>query len=189
MSGGVTDPAVYAEAAGMTDEAISRATGLSWPEWVAALDARGGRDLDHAAIARIIAADWPALSLWWGQGVTVGYERAIGRRVAGQLSSGDYAASKSKTFPVPIGALFAAFADPEVRASWMGPATVRSATTDRSMRLDWPDGGLVSCWFTVKGEDKSAVSIQHERLESPERREAEKAAWAERLGTLAKRLG
>lgn len=181
-------PDEYADLAGMSDAAVQRKTGRTWSEWVAVLDAAECRDLPHAQIAAHIRATSPEIGGWWAQTVTVSYERILGRREVGQLSSGRFAASKSKTFFVPVAALYGAFAD-DVRDGWMGERTViRTATPNRSVRLTWPDGTIVAAWFTDKGPDKSSVAIQHDKLDSEERRQLEKEQWAERFVALAAHL-
>lgn len=183
------EPDEYADLAGMSDEAVSRSTGRTWAEWKQALDAVDAHTLDHAGIAALVGERWPESGPWWAQTVTVGYERIRGLRVLGQKSTGDFAASKSKTFPVPVSTLYAACADEDRRTAWMGETTVvRTANTDRSLRLTWPDGTIVALWFTDKGPDKSSVSVQHEKLESKDRREHEKVRWGERLGRLKGQL-
>jgi len=177
----------YADLAGVSDDSVRDKTGLAWSEWVAALDALGAVTLDHTAIAATVAARWPAIGGWWAQTVTVGYERIRGLRLKGQLCTGNFAASKSRTFPVPVARLYAAFEE-GTRERWMGATPVqRTAQANRSLRLTWPDGTVVSAWFTDKGA-KSSVAIQHDKLESAEHREAEKAAWTDRLIALGLQL-
>jgi len=119
--------------------------------------------------------------------VTVGYERIRGLREVGQLCTGDFASSKSRTYEVPVDVLYAAFGD-ERRERWLDEATVvRTASENRSVRLTWPDGSIIAAWFTDKG-DKSAVAIQHSKVESEERRQLEKERWAERLDALGSLL-
>ena len=177
----------YAELAGMPDATVLEKTGRTWQQWCGVLDAVGARELPHAGIAKRLASDWPELTSWWVQTVTVGYERIRGLRATGQLCTGEFAAAKSKTFAVGIETLYAAFGD-DRREAWMGPATLRSEQPGRSMRLVWPDGTLVSAWFTEKGPAKSAVAIQHEGLATAEQRTLMKAAWNDRLVALAKQL-
>jgi len=178
----------YADLAGMADDAVAKKTGKTWLQWVTALDAEGARTLDHTAIARLVGEQWPDIGAWWAQTVTVGYERIRGLRQKGELCSGAFAASKSKTFPVPVSELYAWFAEGR-RDRWMGVATAeRTATPDRSMRLTWPDGTIVAAWFTDKGPAKSSVAIQHDKLASQERRQHEKLAWGERLASLGELL-
>ena len=177
-------PDEYAELAGMSDAAVHRRTGLVWTEWVAVLDEVGCASMTHAAIAASLRERWPDIGGWWAQTVTVGYERIRGLREVGQLSTGAFAASKSRTFAVPIGTLYAAFSD-DVRERWMGETSVvRTASENRSIRLTWPDGTVVAAWFTDKAPDKSAVAIQHDKLDSEERRQLEKERWSERLDAL-----
>lgn len=175
----------YPDLAGMRDDAVQERTGLTWAGWVDALDPLGARDLDHTAIAALVRERWPDIGAWWAQTVTVGYERIRGLRQKGQLCTGDFAASKSRTYPVPVDVLYAAFVDDDVREGWIGVGTaVRTATPSRSMRLTWPDGTIVAFWFTDKGA-KASVSVQHDKLDSAERRDLEKQAWGERLTALA----
>ena len=174
----------YADLAGMTDAAVQAKTGKSWAEWALALDSIGAQAHNHSEIVKMLDKEWPAVGAWWRQTVTVGYERIRGLRERGQLCNGAFAASKSKTFPVTLSVLYRAFSD-DVRDGWMGsPTVVRTATENRSMRLTWPDGTVVAAWFTDKGA-KSSVAIQHDKLESAERRAREKEAWGERFSVLA----
>lgn len=177
----------YPELAGMADAAVAASTGKTWVQWVDALDALEVSGLDHAAIAARVRDEWPELGVWWVQTVTVGYERIRGLRVLGQTCSGDFAASRSRTFPVPVATLFAAFGE-DAREGWMGvPTVVRTSSEGRSMRLTWPDGTIVACWFTDKGS-KSSVSVQHGKLPSAEHREHAKEAWGARLDALGRHL-
>lgn len=179
-------PDDLADIAGFSDATVTSKTGADWAEWCRRLDAAGARDLNHAAIAALVSARWPEVDAWWAQTITVAFERVRGLRAKGQLCTGDFAASKSRTFAVPVETLFAAFVDDR---DWIGEETaLRTATAPRSARLTWPDGSIVSAWFTPKGDSKSAVAIQHDKLPDTARREAEKLAWADRLNRLAARL-
>lgn len=180
-------PDEYPDLAGISDASVARRTGSTWVEWVGALDALGAAALCHTDIAALVRERWPDIGGWWAQSVTVGYERIRGLRDKGELCTGSFAASKSRTFPVPVARLYGAFAD-DRREAWMGVTTaVRTAHADRSMRLTWPDGTIVAAWFTDKGQ-KSSVAIQHDKLESQERRQEEKRAWGERLAALSELL-
>lgn len=175
----------FAKLAGMSDDAIRAKTGRAWAGWVRALDKIGAMEMSHREIARHVYETFKT-DRWWAQAVTVGYERIRGRREPGQRSDGSYEATKSKTFPVPIEDLFEAFVVPKTRARWLPdvPLEVRKATENRSMRIIWPDGTRVECWFTDKGE-KSQVAVQHAGLASRGRATELKRYWSERLGALA----
>jgi uncharacterized protein YndB with AHSA1/START domain len=118
--------------------------------------------------------------------VTVGYERIRGLREIGQRRSGSFEASKSKTFPVPVGRLYRAFHVARTRARWLPNVdfVVRKATPEKSMRVSWQDGSSVELYFTAKGARKSQVAIQHVRLSSKAEAANRKAYWTERLNAL-----
>ncbi len=98
---------------GMSDEAIRRGTGRTWDEWFVILDRWPGTERTHPEIARHLAEEH-ALGGWWAHSVTVGYERARGMRAIHQLTDG-FSVNVSKTFPVPVERLFAAFVEETAR--------------------------------------------------------------------------
>ena len=54
--------------------------------------------------------------------------------------------------------------------------------------MAWPDGTSVIVGFTAKGEAKSQVAIQHEKLPDQATATRMKAYWAKRLDALADAL-
>src|SRR5262245_48145345 len=98
-----------AEVAGMSDAAIVKATGRTWAQWARLLDEARAMEKPHREIARVVAS--LGTPSWWTQMVAVGYERIRGLRTRGQQRSGFYEASKTRTFRVPIDALYHAFAN------------------------------------------------------------------------------
>ena len=118
-----------------SDEVIRRNTGRDWDQWFALLDEWGAAERPHPEIARWIA-EAHAVPGWWAQGVTVAYEQARGRRVPGQRCDGDFSVSASKTVAVPVGRLFEAFADQDLRERWLPDAAfeLRTAKPGRSLR-------------------------------------------------------
>jgi uncharacterized protein YndB with AHSA1/START domain len=172
-----------------SDEAIKRQTGYSWDAWVGMLDAEGAAAMAHRDIARLVHQKY-GVADWWSQAVTVGYERLKGRREPGQRLNGAYEVSKSKTFNVPVAALFDAFADNSTRRRWLDGinATIRTATAPKSMRLQWPDGTIVALWFAGKGDGKSTVALAHTKLTSRADLEKARADWGARLDRLSRLL-
>lgn len=179
----------YARLAGRSDEIIKARTGCTWERWVKALDHVRAYEWTHRDIARHVHEKYK-IEGWWAQSVTVGYERIKGLRAIGQRRSGVWETSKSRTFPAPVDTVFRAFHDPRRRSRWMTGAkpTVRSATPGKSMRMAWPDGTSVIVGFTAKGEAKSQVAIQHEKLPDQATATRMKAYWSERLEALAETL-
>jgi hypothetical protein len=179
----------HAQVAGMSDDKIKRQTGHDWPEWVRLLDAEGAATMAHRDVARIVH-DKYGVADWWSQTVTVGYERLKGRRQRGQRMDGAFEVSKSKTFAVPVTTLFDAFADAAQRRRWLPgvDATIRTATSPKSMRLQWPDGTIVALWFTTKGAKKSNVALAHTKLTSRGALEQTRSDWGARLDALGRLL-
>ena len=170
----------------MSDEAVLRGTGKSWDEWFVLLDAWGGTTHTHPEIARHLYETY-GINGWWAQGVTVGYERARGMRALHERPDG-FSASVSKTFPVPVARLFAAFVEEGQRSRWLEGVALRLRTSqpDRSARFDiLPGEGRLVVYFTAKGDQKSAAQLQQERLPQAEDVDRWKTLWQGQLARLA----
>jgi hypothetical protein len=143
----------------------------------------------HADIAGYLSMGHGVPS-WWAQMVTVGYERVRGLRDKGQRRSGEYEASKSKTFPVPVRKLFRAFTVARTRERWLPGVKwkVRTAIEEKSLRVTWEDGTSVELYFAAKGPEKSQVAIQHRKLGTKAQAAKAKTYWGERLEELSKLL-
>lgn len=181
-------PEEYAKLAGMSDKAVKAKTGCTWERWVRSLDAHDAH-MSHRDIAKHVHEKYK-IDGWWAQTVTVGYERIRGLREVGQRRGGDYDVNKSKTVGVPIGRLYRAFSDKRVRNRWLLDAdpTIRTSRRDKSMRIDWGDGTLVAVYFTEKGDNKSQVAIQHQKVPSKAAVSKLKEYWGERLAVLTELL-
>ncbi len=182
-------PPDYAALAGMSDAAVEKQSGGNWSQWVEKLDAFGAAGKEHREIAAYVNS--LGVPGWWTQTVTVGYERIRGLRARGQRRNGSWEASKSRTFAVPVAALFEAFSNPRKRARWLPGSNikVRTARPSRSMSIAWHDGTLVQLGFTSKGDRKSQVALQHSKLPAKEDADRMKSFWSERLNALAEVLG
>jgi hypothetical protein len=179
----------YAALAGKSDELVATKTGYTWERWVHTLDELGAATMPHGEIAALVHEKFNVDS-WWSQTVTVGYERIKGLRQKGQLRSGLFEISKTRTFSVPVAELFDACADEQLRRRWLTDAdpVVRTARRPVSLRLGWGDGTIVVLGFTEKAGEKSAIAIQHTKL--PDRATADrlKEYWSGRLDALAELL-
>lgn len=172
-----------------SDEVIKKQTGKDWAEWRELLDAWGGPDKSHTEIAAYVAGDL-GIDGWWAQGVTVGYERLIGRRAVGQRNDGSYSASASKTVNASAPDVHAALVDDAKRREWLpdGLVSFRTASAPKSARFDDLGHGVIIAFFlTPKGEAKTAVQVQADGLASQEAADEWKAAWKPRLNDLANR--
>lgn len=178
-------PEDHEELAGMGDDAVADATGRDWPGWTRVLDRAGAAGMSHAAIARLLGEEH-GLGGWWSQTVTVGYERLRGLRDVGQRRGGSYEVSRSRTFPVPLAALYRAFAEEEQRRAWLSGVEpeIRTLNAEKNVRTVWPDGTRVELRFVAGGPEKSTLTVQHRRLPDAEAREERRRWWGERLDAL-----
>ena len=178
------DPATVT---GTSDEAVVRATGKSWAEWLALLDDAGGRMMNHKQLVAQLQAHHD-VSSWWQQQLAVGYEQSRGLRAKHEMTDG-YQISRSRTLAAPIAAVYEAWADDDARARWLPDAafTVRKATPPRSLRLTWNDGSSVEVSLADKG-DRTTVTVQHNKLPDAAAAEGMKAQWAAALTRLAAHL-
>jgi hypothetical protein len=171
---------------GVSDAAVQRATGKSWDEWFALLDAWHGTTHNHTEIARHVYETY-GIDGWWAQNVTVGYERARGMRALHERPDG-YSGNASKTFSVSVDRLFSAFVEPDERVRWLEGIELRNRTgqPNKSARFDvFPEDGRLAVTFVAKGSDKSAAQLQQERLADANDVARWKALWKEQLVLLA----
>lgn len=73
-----------------------------------------------------------------------------------------------------------------MRRRWLKEnLTVRKATENKSIRVDW-DGGetLVVIAFFAKSANKTQIAIQHSKLPSANAAKKQKLYWAEQLDKL-----
>lgn len=173
----------------ISDGAVKKATGKTWPEWCRALDKAGAKALDHKGIVALLRKEHD-VGDWWCQMVTVGYERASGLRQKHEKPEG-FQISGNKTIGVPIATLYEGWTDAKQRKRWLADPgfTVRKATAKKSMRITWVDGSSsVEVLFYAKGAGKSQVSVQHSKLPSAAAATKMKAYWKKALGKLAEML-
>ncbi len=174
--------------AGVGNQAVTRATGKDWNDWLSLLDRSGAKKMSHKDIALLLSRKF-GVPDWWSQMVTVGYEQARGLRDANQTASG-FRAYASRTVGAEIDRLYDAWQDPRIRERWLpgAPLEVRRATDGKSMRITWTVGKSdVDVNFFGKGPEKSMVQVQHGRLASAASVTRQKAFWTqalERLKTL-----
>lgn len=174
---------------GVSDAAVRKATGKGWDEWFALLDAWDGTTHSHPEIARHLHETYD-IDGWWAQGVTVGYERARGMRALHERPDG-FSANVSKTFPVAVERLFAAFVEPEERERWLEAVELRNRTNqpNTSARFDiLPGETRLAVTFTARGAEKSVAQLELERLADAEEVARWKALWKEQLAVLAEFL-
>lgn len=177
------------ELTGISEEALVRGSGRPIGEWLELLDAWGAADRPHREIAAWLQSDH-GVPGWYAQTITVGYERARGRRAKHQTTGG-FAVGVTRTVRVSAERATDAFTDSALRAGWLpdAPMRIRTATRGRSARFDWdePASRLV-VGVEAKGDAKCQVAVSHERLPDAETAERFKGMWRERLAALKELL-
>jgi len=173
-----------AKIAWITTDAVEKATGRSWEQWITLLDEAGAKSWPHAEIALWLQKK-QKVNDWWGQMVTVGYEQATGRRVKNQKDEG-FEISVSKTIAAPVAVAFEAWRDATIRERWLPrtPLSVRKATPHKSIRILWPDDTTLSVNFWPKGPLKCQVVPEHGKLPDAATAEKMKAFWTVQLDAL-----
>ncbi|MBI5762728.1 MAG: hypothetical protein HZA51_04300 [Planctomycetes bacterium] len=166
---------------GISDEAVIKATGKSWAQWIALLNKAGCKTMTHKEIVAVVHTKH-GVGPWWQQMVTVGYEQAVGLRKKHETPKG-FQVGRSKTVAVPTATLFRAWADAKTRATWLKATgfTIRKATRNKSIRISWKDGTNVEIMFYSKGAGKCMVTVQHNKLRTAAAGAAMKRFWGEQL--------
>jgi len=169
---------------GVSSAAVRNATGKTWSEWFAILDAHGAAKLSHKEIAEYLHAQ-RGVKPWWSQMVTVGYEQARGMRKKHETKDG-FSVSATRVLSAPLSKSWRAFADADLRARWhQGPEwNVSKVTKDKTIRASFGDGSRLDVYFQPKGKDRSQVSVQHSRIRSETKAKAHKSFWGKRLDEL-----
>lgn len=181
-AGRTTAAAKPARWAGVGDEAVERATGRAWDDWLKVLDRAGAKAMPHKDIALLLSRKF-RIPGWWSQMVTVGYEQARGLRLVNQQAEG-FAANASRTIATDLDRLYAAWNEPRQRARWLpeAPIEVRRSSDGKSMRITWTaNDSRVDVGFFAAGKGKSRVQVGHAKLASAAAVKRQKAYWSEAL--------
>jgi uncharacterized protein YndB with AHSA1/START domain len=184
----------------VSDEAVRRATGRGWEEWIRWLDERGAADRSHQEIVALLREQGGVESGWWQQMVTVGYERAKGRRVEGQTADTGFQIGVSRTIPLPVDEVWRRLTGPDGVRAWLGDAPtlrfepgeqyclddgttgeVRVAVAGDRLRVTrrpdgWARAATIQIRLAPKGE-KTVVTFHEENLPSADEREARRAHY------------
>lgn len=170
----------------MSSDAVRNRTGRGWDEWFALLDAWNATAHSHTEIARWLVEEH-GVGAWWAQGVSVAYEQERGMRAPAQHVDGAFAANASKTIDVAAQRISEAFTDPVLRERWLPGAriVIRTSRAGKSVTADWNGGASrLSVYLTVKGETKTQVGLQHQRLADAATAERMKTHWRSALARL-----
>ena len=166
-------------------QAVERATGRSWDEWLVYMDGIGAKNLSHHEIATHV---WYELEgkldnhAWWAQSVAVAYEQHIGRRLPGQRPDGTFQTSVSKATRLPMQALmdqWVTFAANDDAVLGLTASEPRVSGTDK--RITWRTKGHDGSDIRITSEPKkdgtaSIIAVQM-GLETNELNDEAKSTW------------
>lgn len=174
---------------GISSDAVKKATGKTWKQWCAAIDKAGGPSMTHKQIAEMLSTRLK-VKPWWSQMVTVGYEQARGRRRKHQKTDG-FSVSASRTLNVSPAGAFLWWKMDRCRRQWLGDVdiAVHHATPSKSVRATWNASTKtpvksISVNIYVRGKDRAAMTIQHDKLASTAVAKKMKTYWARQLARL-----
>jgi hypothetical protein len=175
---------------GHSEEKVVENTGHTWAEWVDLIDAGPGRAAGHTAIAAWVHAEH-ALTGWWAQGVTVGYERLAGLRLPGQMADGTFSVSRSRVLALSADLLRSALLDEHARADLFPDVdtVLRSAPAAKTLRFAVSAAGHPAGSLQVAAEPVPAgrlrVTVTHEKLPTFDAANRWKPVWADWLAAVA----
>lgn len=169
----------------IAEERVVEATGRGWDEWIALIEEGPGRDAGHPAIASWLA-DHLGVDPWWAQMVTVSYERLAGLRLPGQMPDGTFTVSRSRTLAAAPGTFREALLTDRDRALLLPGlgSTLRSKETAKTLRFDvlalasGESLGRVAFAADASGDERTRLTVTHERLATHGAGEAWKDFWA-----------
>ncbi len=133
----------------ISDEAVLKATGMTWKEWGRVLDKEGAKAMSHGEIAKLLQREytggWPAgrgakSAGWWCQMVTVGYEQMRGRRAVGETKSAGYEVGVTRTFPLTARQAWDLLLSEEGRSLWLG--SIKKVPTKIGQSYETDDGTI-----------------------------------------------
>ncbi len=197
----------------ISSEAVEQATGRGWDAWIAFIDERGGKDLDHKAIVALVGGQGGVKKQWWQQMVTVGYEHARGRRVVGQTADAGYQLGVQRVIPLEQGELWDLLVSEAGLRVWLGPGAggltlapgeqysthdglsgeVRTVKAGHKLRLTWQPADrarpttlqlYLSCPRNTT--EKTTLGIHHEKLDDTAERDRMRAHWKGVLDALVR---
>ncbi len=164
-------------------------TDRSLSEWVRMLDEWGARERTHPEIVEWLTSEHD-VPPWWRQDITVRYEKHIGRRVLGQRGS-TFSATGTKVISVPPAVARSAWTEADFRRGWLPEVELRQRPNrvQIAARFDVNDGeGRVLVSFDARGDDRTQVAVEHEKLPTQQAAKRWTAFWRQRLVVLKELL-
>ncbi len=194
----------YEKIGRVSTASVKKGTGKDWVEWLSLLNTVHAQTWSHREIVLYLRKKYK-LSLWWEQGVTLGYEIAIGRRVEGQDSKGLYSVSCTKTLSIEASRLWRFLVGTKGVSIWMKPlfpvkikiashfetedgffGEIRTIKVGRRLRMSWKDENetrttYVELIIVPLAAKKTILVVQHMQLKNLKIQSAMRKRWKEIL--------
>ena len=139
-------------------EAVERATGRSWDDWLRWMDSIHADRLSHHEIATALITELEGTvdNLgWWAQATAVAYEQYVGRRVPGQRPDGTFQTSVSRSTALGMEALIRAWTDfAAADGDVLDRITGEVRVSGTANRITWRAKGRDGTAYTVISEPK-----------------------------------
>jgi uncharacterized protein YndB with AHSA1/START domain len=186
----------------ISSQAVNKATGKTWEDWIGLLDKLGAKDKTHNEIVNILRTGNYISNEWWLQTVTVGYEYARGSRILGETASAGFEIGVQKAIPIPAGEAWQLITSPKVLKIWLGNISnlnlvkgyryqtsegtsgeIRSVKPGEKIRLTWQPhewkGASTLQISLVPNGNKTSIRIHHEKLVDHDARINMQMHWKE----------
>lgn len=167
-----------------SDDAVREATGRGWDEWVDLIEADPVAEAGHTAVAAWLQDH--DVDGWWAQSVTGGWERITGRRLPHQMADGTFTANRSRTIHGLDGAMLRELLLDDGGRDVLFPehdVELRSRPTTKSLRFGI-GGGVALIDIAPKGDDRTTVTVAHEKLPTLDDVHVWKQFWGDWLEAL-----
>lgn len=192
----------------VSSEAVEKATGKTWGQWLKIIDKAGGKKKGHKEIVAYLNKKYK-LSPWWQQMVTVGYEHARGKRVTGETADAGFQLGVQRTVSLQQVGVWSLLTSQEGVNKWLGKTKthfkegenyktkegtsgeIRVVNPQEKIRMTWqpkdwddPSTLQISLYCPRNTKKKTTVRFHHERLPNKKTRKKMKKHWSEVLDSL-----
>lgn len=188
----------------VSSESVEKHTSKNWDQWIKILEKAGARSWSHKEIVAFLKKKYK-LTPWWQQGVTVGFENAIGRREENRDQKGLYTFTATKSISRNAKDVWKFIVSPEGQALWLEPldevdfapkkeletgfgyfGEVRTVRPPKAMRLrlqdiDWDKPSILELFIAPKPKNKCIVVFSHGKLPTQKLHIEFRSRWKEAL--------
>jgi len=165
----------------ISDEKVRAATGRDWAQWLAWLDARGAKNMNHKEIVALLKPE--DISPWYRQTIAVTYEQKRQGRKLGEMVDG-FEISASKTIMAQVPIVEAAFLSNKYGPE--GTLEISTHHEGKTIRGAWSGsaGGRIGVYLYGLENGKSRITLNHIKLNNTDDGAAMKAAWRDGLSKM-----